>query len=368
MNVQFYYGTKAAYDALATKDASSLYFLTDVLQLKRGTEDYSKDLAFVDALPETGALQGRIYFRSSDATLWSYNGTKFVQLTREVISAIPDTIADTDFTMPSTKAVADYVAAKIAAVETKINGGVVSDIAWDETKGAIQKTINAVTTDVQLTGMLHEPTWNATARKLTIPVWGKDAFEIDFGKDNFVTSGAYNAETKEIELTLVSGDVVKVPAASLVDIYTGVATSSVDLKVNEKNEISASVKVSAKANNILVLEEDGLYVGLPDAYTKAETDAAIKVVADDLATHKADAVSHITADERTTWNAKINETQMNEAIEAAKTAVTEAAATDATTKANKALADAKAYTDEKDTAMGGRVDAVEATLTWKQIA
>ena len=114
--------------------------------------------------------------------------------------------------------------------------------------------------------------------------------------------------------------------------------------------------------------KDGLYVGLPDAYTKAETDAAIKVVADDLATHTVDTTIHITADERATRNAKINETQMNTAIEAAKTAVTEAAATDATTKANQVLTDAKAYTDEKDTAMGGRVDVVEATLTWKQIA
>ena len=106
--------------------------------------------------------------------------------------------------------------------------------------------------------------------------------------------------------------------------------------------------------------KDGLYVGLPDAYTKAETDAAIKIVADDLATHTVDTTIHITADERATRNAKINETQMNTAIEAAKTA--------ATTKANQVLTDAKAYTDEKDTAMGGRVDVVEATLTWKQIA
>lgn len=41
-NVVFKFGTKAKYDALAAKDVNTLYFLTDVLELWKGSELYGK--------------------------------------------------------------------------------------------------------------------------------------------------------------------------------------------------------------------------------------------------------------------------------------------------------------------------------------
>lgn len=133
-------------------------------------------------------------------------------------------------------------------------------------------------------------------------------------------------------------------------------------KVND-NKISVDVRVSAKANNSITIEEDGLYVAVPDAYTKAETDAKIKKVQDQLDGHSKDAVVHITAEERNTWNAKVSQDELT----AAKSEVISAAAADATKKADAARDTAKTYADGLNTAMDNRVKSVEGALTWKAI-
>lgn len=136
------------------------------------------------------------------------------------------------------------------------------------------------------------------------------------------------------------------------------------MTVSDDNKISVKVKVSAKANNAIVIEEDGIYVPIPDHYTKAETDAKVKNVQDQLDNHTSDTVVHITAAERTAWNAKPTQ---DELAKAKKDAIDTAAA-DATEKADAALASAKAYTDSKNDGMDTRVKLVESALTWKQIA
>lgn len=127
--------------------------------------------------------------------------------------------------------------------------------------------------------------------------------------------------------------------------------------------ISVDVRVSAKANNSITIEEDGLYVAVPDAYTKSETDAKIKKVQDQLDGHSKDAVVHITAEERNTWNAKVSQDELT----AAKSEVISAAAADATKKADAARDTAKTYADGLNTAMDNRVKSVEGALTWKAI-
>ena len=43
-NVNFGYGTKANYDKLTTKDANTLYFITDTRQIFKGTDEYTKKI------------------------------------------------------------------------------------------------------------------------------------------------------------------------------------------------------------------------------------------------------------------------------------------------------------------------------------
>lgn len=128
--------------------------------------------------------------------------------------------------------------------------------------------------------------------------------------------------------------------------------------------ITFYVRVSAKANNSIVIEEDGLYVAVPDAYTKAEIDKKIKAINDATTAHTGDKVAHITAEERTAWNAKIDATQ----LATAKSEAISAAAADATKKADAALSGAKTYADGLNTAMDTRMKSVEGAITWKTIA
>lgn len=215
-----------------------------------------------------------------------------------------------------------------------------------------------------LTGVVHAPTYDAETRTIKMPVFGGDELTINLGKDMVVKSGAYNTATKEIQLTISTGEVVKIPAAALVDVYTGGASKTASVTVSDQNVISVDVKVSAAENNNIEIKEDGLYVANPDAYTKAQTDEKIKAANDALSGHSGDKVAHITAEERTAWNAKAT----TENVATAKSEAISAAATDAQKKADAALGSAKKYAAGLNTAMDTRVKAVEGQLTWQTIA
>lgn len=250
---------------------------------------------------------------------------------------------------------------KMLRLQIGMKGKFVTDVTYNAGVLSVAKGDEPVTTT--MTGIVHEPTYDAETRTIKLPVFGGDTLTIALGKDLVVKSGIYNTETHEIELTITTGEVIKIPVGSLIDIYVGVATSTATVTVSDDNKISVAVRVSAKANNSITIEDDGLYVAVPDAYTKAETDAKIKKVQDQLDGHSKDAVVHITAEERKAWNAKVSQDELT----AAKSEVISAAAADATKKADAARDAAKTYADGLNTAMDNRVKSVEGALTWKAI-
>lgn len=318
--VKFRLGTRANYQALAAKDTNTLYFLTDTLQIFKGTEEYTKSVKLVSALPAAGQVQGVVYINTTDFSAHIYNGTEFVQINKTYATAIPAN--PTDDTVPTSKAVAAYVTNKIADVVGGV-GTFVTDVAYTPASGTLSVAKGGEPVDTVLTGVVNKPAYDAATRTITLPVFGEDSLVIALGKDAFVESGSYNSADKTLDLVLTSGDEVHIPVGALVDIYTGLATPSAVVTVSADNKISVNVKVSAAANNAVTMEEDGLYAALPDAYTKAETDARIKAVSD--------------------------------------------AAADAAAKADKALADAKAYADGLNETMGERISAVETSLQWQSI-
>ena len=358
--VKFQYGTKQRYDALTTKDNDTLYFVTDTLQLFKGAFEYTKSVKLVSALPGSGQIQGVIYIRLGDMTLHIWNGTEYLQLNKTVVTAIPSTGASDD-NMPTTKAVADYVQAKIEAV-TGGKGLFVTDVTYKDGVLSVKKGDGPITTT--LSGVVHEPTYEAETRTIRLPVFGGDELVIALGKDAFVSSGSYNAEKKTIDLTLTSGDPVSIPVGSLIDIYTGIATSTANISVSADNKISVTVRVSAKANNSITIEDDGLYVAVPDAYTKAETDAKVKAATDALVTHANNADIHVTTEQKAVWDAKVSTDQ----LASAKSEAISTAAADATKKADAALDSAKTYANGLNTAMDSRMKTVEGAITWKTIA
>lgn len=354
--VKFSYGTKARYDALTPKDMDTLYFTTDTLQLFKGTTEYTKSAKMVASLPTTGQVQGVIYFRMTDYTMYIYNGTEFVQLNRPVVTQIPGEATDDD--IPSTKAVADYVQAKIEASEGK-PGHFVTDVTYSD--GVMSVSKNGEPVKTTLTGVVHAPTYDADTRTIKMPVFGGDELVITLGKDLVVKSGVYNTETHDIELTITTGEVIKIPVGSLIDIYVGTVTATAETTVSDDNKISVNVRVSAKADNSITVEEDGLYVAVPDAYTKAETEAKLKAITDQATEHYNDTTVHITAAEREAWNAKPTQAELTASHDDAVAV----AAADATTKSDAAREAAKTYADGLNSAMGDRVSVVESALTWK---
>lgn len=358
--VNFAYGTKARFDALDVRDNDTLYFLTDTLQFYKGNQEYGKSAKIVSVLPEANQVQGVIYFRMTDYTMHIWNGTEFLQLNKKTVTQIPADGATND-DMPTTKAVADYVQAKIEQVEGK-KGLYVSDVTYSD--GVISVSKNDEPVKTTLTGVVHAPTYDPDTRTIKMPVFGGDELTIALGKDLVVKRGVYNNATQNIELTITTGEVIKIPVGSLIDIYVGVATSTAEVTVSDDNRISVNVKVSTKADNSIVIEKDGLYVAVPDAYTKAEVDSKVKAVQDALTNHTNDTTVHITAAERTAWNEKVTHAELTASHDDA----VDKAAKDATVKANQALADSKVYSDGLNSAMDTRVKNVEGALTWKNLA
>ena len=131
-------------------------------------------------------------------------------------------------------------------------------------------------------GTVQNPTYEASTRTITLPIVGGSDLVINLGKDLVVESGVYDADTQAIKLTLTSGDVVEVPVAALVDVYTATGSNTLDLTV-ENNEITGSVKVSATPGNAITAETDGLYVdisGKVNVLTGATEDTVPVVAAD----------------------------------------------------------------------------------------
>ena len=359
-NVSFKVGTLAAYNKLPSKDQNTLYFISDTLQIFKGDKEYSKSVQLVTALPQAG-VQGVLYVNTTTFALHAWNGSAFVALNKTYATSITSGANDTN--VPTTKAVKDYVTAKVAEV-TGGKGIFVTDVTYTPATGTLGVAKGEAPVNTVLTGVVNNPEYDPETRKITLPVFGGDALEINLGKDLVVKSGSYVAESKSIELVLTSEDKVTIPVGSLVDIYTGVATSSATVTVNGSKQISVAVKVSATANNQITLEDDGLYVPLPDAYTKAQIDEKIETINSTITAHTGNADIHVTKAQKTAWDAKATTAQVATAKQEAITA----AAADAKTKADKALADAKSYASGLNTAMDTRMRAVEASVTWGTLA
>ena len=360
-NVSFYYGTKANFNSLQTKSADTLYFITDTLQLFKGEDEYTKQMEFASQLPVNGeARQGVLYVLASDFSAYRYTGSAYQKLFLGYAQQIPES-SPTHDNVPTTKAVADYVNAKIESI-TGVQGGYVQDVTYSN--GVLSVVKNSTETTTQLSGVAHDVTYDAKTQVLSIPMFGSSSnLEISFTKLSTISGGSYNAETQNLELTLANGTTVEIPVGQLVDIYTGLATPSANVTVNQDKKISVDVRVSATANNAITIEQDGLYVPLPDAYTKAQQDSLFEIVNNNIKDHVNNTDIHVTTTEKASWDAKISNAQLTAAV----TNAISTAAADATTKADQALTDAKTYADGLNNQVINRLSVVERSVVWNTI-
>ena len=272
-------GLQASYNALATKDANVLYFCTDTGKLYKGDVDFTNSVVAAATKPGTPVV-GKIYVLADTNTVETYVNGAWVVLSYPMVTAV-DKNSD-DMHVASAKAVYTAITAAIA----EVTGGtaIVKEVAAGTADAQVVVTKgDDSTSTVTVPGVVTTPTWDATARKLTLPVSGGTAIEVNIGKDIFLDPEAdnkYNPETQNIELHLNDGTELIIPASALVDIYTGGKTNSANVTVGDDNVIKVDVVVDPVEGNALVLTEAGLKVDLSNYYTESEVDAAVKVAKD----------------------------------------------------------------------------------------
>ena len=313
-------GVKA--DLPAVRDANKLYWCSDTRELYKGMDLYTEAVRVVSALPATMA-QGVLYILPS-GEVKVFDGTNTVTVAKPYVTSANGilTAANTDDEVATAKVVYDSITQAVGEVVK--NGGIVNNVISTKagtitvTKGEYNKLdsatavysasttyfvksgdayvvetvadasdfatkvasanglyVSADETDVAIKGVVVNPTYDASTRTITLPFAdGTKSLEINLGKDIFLDPSAqnkYNPVTGNIELYLNDGNggsptMISIPASDLVDIYTGgthtdgSTTVSVD---STTNEITATVNVSADADNRLSKKADGLYVDAP---------------------------------------------------------------------------------------------------------
>lgn len=293
--VNFKAGTLAQYTTLQSKSADTLYFLTDAKKIMKGDIDVTENIVVVTnfdgsagGVAVENAFEGKFYINVTTFECRIKSGAAWIVMS-------PGYITDgTNFAQSGNEgkfatiaAIKAYITEQIAG----ITGGTafVKGVTWDSTNHALLVDKGGeAPTSVALSGMAYTPTWDAGTLKLTIPVVGGNDVVINFPKDNFVRSGRYEADYPvgdgpAIVLVVNGGSgtedqEVIIPAASLVDVYTGEASNDITVTVGEDHKITATVKIDPAEGNALVSSATGLKVDISGKADKLTAAAAAHIL------------------------------------------------------------------------------------------
>lgn len=250
--VKFMTGTSGSF-ANITKDADTLYFLSDTHQLYKGEDLYSKSYQVVATVPTTG-VQGVLYIETSSKKLRTYNGTAWEDAL-DVALASSATVTNGDTKTVSGDAVYKFVTSEIANLTGGSPNAFVTALAADKDNlGTLVVSKGDTSTNValNLNGLAQTPAYDKEARKFTFPVVGGQAVVVDLGRDLVVTNADYDHETKNIHLYIEGSDTITIPVGDLVDIYTSEnnADSAVEIAISN-NKVSGAVKVDGSTIKIV---------------------------------------------------------------------------------------------------------------------
>lgn len=126
--VKFVAGTAASYAALQTKNADTLYFITDAHRIYKGDVQMSGDVySVVGTFPAVGdAVAGTVYVQSSDGAVSYFNGTSYQPIVKASASTINGTGDNNHF--PTTAAVVAYVTSAIGDLDVSALAGRVTTL------------------------------------------------------------------------------------------------------------------------------------------------------------------------------------------------------------------------------------------------
>lgn len=269
--IQYVVLTRTQFDAIALKDSTTLYFISDTQELYRGSMNFSSAIVFYNdgERPAKGAI-GKLYINNANKEGSTWNGTAW----SVVIPAISSTVLDSNnqgVQLPvSGAAVKSYVESVAATTLAQC----VTAIRWDSTNKALVYTVNSNETSVPITRLATALGYEAATGVLSIKDLNNEIISsVNIPLDNFVTGGYYDNTTKSLVLNFQNGTRVNIPAADLVQLYHESDTDSVDITIANdattgENKISANVKISNAADNAIEVKSDGLFI--PSTATKMD--------------------------------------------------------------------------------------------------
>lgn len=271
--IKWYLANKQAdYAALAEKNAEGLYFIKDTGEIYLGEQSYTQSVIFYgtgttpETRPEKGAF-GKLYIDITTLQGFVWNGTEY----KEVIKAVENAVdANTDNPV-SAKAVKTYVDNLVGTGTADC----IKTVAWDESNVQLKVTKkDESVVNVPLTKIATVLEYDGGTGNLTLKDHaGSQLSQVNIPLDNFVKSGKYDTETKEIVLTMQNANEVRIPASALVDVYTGTTTNSGTVTVSPENQISFDIKIDPAEGNLLTVSDQGLMVAHPTADKMDKVDA-----------------------------------------------------------------------------------------------
>ena len=251
--VKFAKTTATNFAALVTKDKNTLYFLEDTREIYKGEDCYTNFIVPVATLPATGKA-GRMYLDYTLGEGYIWNGS-WVCISRRVSSVVLN-----DGNKVSGEAVKTFVDDTFGALDLSL----VDDILYNATTKTLAFVKGTTTNYLQLTKIASAMTYNTETGKVGLTdAAGNEISSVNIPLDNYVVSGTYDEVAKGIVLTLKNGSSVIIPASDLVKIYHAGETGTAKINITTidgNNTITADVKTSTNANNLITIKTDGLHL------------------------------------------------------------------------------------------------------------
>lgn len=392
-----YKGNKA--NLPAERNATSFYLCEDTRELYFGANLYTEAVRFYTTDKPVSPAQGVLYIDTVTGAGDVWNGASWSNVIKGYATTIAEGADDT--TVPTTKAAKDYIDQKVSDVVA----GSIDGLGALASKDQVAETDLAADLAQKLNGKAEQTDLEAEIARATAAE-GQNANDIDalegrmdtaegqittlVGTDSGKSVRAIANEELAAQLipenaqesldTLAEiaawiqshpddASAMNAAIAALQAILDGIG----DTESGEKATVVAYVTDAiaalnigdyAKASDLTALAgrvtalEGATHThankALLDTYTQTETDLADAVAKKHEHTNKT-VLDGITSEKVAAWDAaEQNAKDYADGL---------ADDYDAAGAANQALADAKAYTDEKDTAMGVRMTAVEEIVT-----
>lgn len=252
----------ASYDSLATKDVNTLYFIKDRSEIFKGNIPFASSVILVDEFPVDNIALKKVYFNTTTFESKVYDGYEWHVISeyREINSSINKNEETSDNKLATIGAIKSYIEDIMLNGISTVLPNIVSNISSGSKSLLVTEIKDSIETSktVPISGFIDNVIIESGILKFSVA--GQDnPIEISLPKDNFIKSGMYDSENKQIILTLNTDDVITIDATDLVDIYTVSSTNTIDMSMTN-NSISANVKISNELNNSLEAKDDGLYV------------------------------------------------------------------------------------------------------------